>query len=84
VSTNIQKYRDIDTGHEIHAVLGDLVYGETTYGNKRKDHPLNLIVSSTTNGHRNPNTYEMVAVQAFGLKSNASLDGLSKLRSLLS
>jgi hypothetical protein len=42
MSTIIQKGRDIDIGHKIHAVLGDLVYGETTYGNKKKDRPLNL------------------------------------------
>jgi hypothetical protein len=46
VSTIIRKDRDIDIGHEIHAVLGDLVYRETTYGNKKNDHPLNLT------GHR--------------------------------
>jgi hypothetical protein len=79
VSTIIRKCRDIDIGHEIHAVLGDLVYGETTYGNKKKnDRPLNLTLIRVIS-FRNLERDSLVGASVVELcnkKRHANLEGV--------
>jgi hypothetical protein len=42
MSTIIQKCRDINIRHEIHAILRDFIYRETMYRNKKNNCLLNL------------------------------------------